>query len=210
MVIPGVILPMEFILVLIAIPLLSWGFSVVLDRALLALEGCACRILVPLLIGILAAFLAHTAAGMSAGGPAGPLITGTIFLLIAVILASAMVTPALLLDPISRGNLRIGILFLASMLTVPFLFALFVNPESWTGGPLPLLADRLPVLGGIFDLIMASTPLEAAFGFEPVFSAFLYAGIYLEIAIVSTALYLLVRMIAGWIPQEGDGTDPGR
>jgi hypothetical protein len=195
---------MEFILVIFAIPLLTWGISIVLDRALQVLEGCPCRILVPLMIGALAVFMAWTIAGLSAGGPAGPLITITIFLLVAVILASSIVTPAPLLGTIFQRNTRIGILFIASMLTVPFLFALLLNPESWVGGPLPLLADRLPFLGWIPDLIMAFLPLAATFGFEPVFSAFLYAGIYLEIAIVSAVLYLLIRLIANRFPPQED------
>ncbi len=194
---------MEFILVLIAVPALAWGISVVLDRALQALEGCPCLILVPPTIGVLAILAAWTISAVGAGGPAGSLITITIFLLVAVILAAAIITPAPLLDPLFRKRPRIAILFIASMLTVPFLLALLVNPESWEGGPLPLLADRLPLLGGIFDTIIAFTPLEAMFGFEPVFSAFLYAGIYLEIAIVSTALYLMIRLFSNrFHPQE--------
>ncbi|MDD1716522.1 MAG: hypothetical protein LUQ01_05945 [Methanolinea sp.] len=201
---------MEFILVLFAIPLLTWGISVVLDRALLALEGCPCRIPVPPMIGALAVFLAWTIAGLSAGSPAGPLVSVVLFVLIAVILASAIVTPAPLLDTVFRRRSRIGILCIASVLTIPFLFALLLNPESRVGGPLPLLADRLPLLGGVFDLIMDAVPLAAAFGFEPVFSAFLYAGIYLEIFIVTVILFLLVRLFSNRFPPEEDGTGPGR
>lgn len=187
---------MEFILVLFAVPALAWGISLLLDRALPGRTGCPSLFLVPPLVGGLAVFLAWTIAGLSAGGPADPLVTIVLFVLIAVILAAAIVTPIPILDQTFPGKPRTMILFAAAALTIPFLLALLVNPESWEGGPLPLLADRLPILGGIFDTIMTFTPLEAASGFEPVFSAFLYAGIYLEIALVSAVLFFLIRLIA--------------
>ncbi|KUK98361.1 MAG: hypothetical protein XE10_2087 [Methanoculleus marisnigri] len=91
--------------------------------------------------------------------------------------------------------------------SVPFVFALLINPDGWPGGPAPLIADRVPVFGWLFDGIMSALPFAAGTpAYNLLFSAFGVFGFYLECVLVATILYAALRVIAAPGPGlEGEG-----
>lgn len=150
-------------------------------------------------IGIVAA-----ASGMIgtayAGSPSSPLITGIILLSMATVSASAVVTASFLSRRPVASSRKLCIA-LGSLIQVPLLFALLVNPHSWPGGPSPLFADRLPVLGILFDALAEAIGTAREPGYEGFFTFGLLAGLYLEVFLVGA----FICLIAGILMRSPDG-----
>jgi len=134
-------------------------------------------------------------------GPA-PGFVLLVFVLVMVTLAVAgAATPLPLIPgavPVRRERQAMLVAVAAS---VPFVFALLINPDRWPGGPAPLIADRVPVFGWLFDGIMTVLPLTAdAPAHTLLFSALTGFGFYLECVLVATALYAALRLTAAPTP----------
>ena len=97
--------------------------------------------------------------------------------------------------------------------SVPFVFALQINPDRWPGGPAPLIADSVPVFGWFFDGIMSALPFAVdTTAYRLIFSAFGVFGFYLECVLVATILYTALRLIAAPAPglrEEGHAEEEG-
>ncbi len=78
---------------------------------------------------------------------------------------------------------------IGSLIQLPFLFALFINPESWPGGPPPLFADRLPGLGILFDAIAVVFGTAGEANYEIFFTSGLIFGLYIEVVVASAIIF---------------------
>jgi len=121
-----------------------------------------------------------------------------VFVLVMVTLAVAgAATPLPLISgavPVRRERQATLVAVAAS---VPFVAALLINPDGWPGGPAPLIADRVPVFGWLFDEIMSALPLAAGTpAYNLLFSAFTGFGFYLECVLAATLLYAAIRLTA--------------
>lgn len=183
--------------------ILAVAFVLVWPSVLLALieaPGKEKRFLaISLGIGLVA--MVFGTAGMAyAGHQPGLLISGIILLLIVTVSASAVMTASVLSGNLVPNNRRISV-GIGSLIQLPFLFALLVNPVSWPGGPLPLFADRLPIFGMFFDALAEAIGTAGRPGYEVFFASGLLAGLYLEVffgvAAVSLIAGVLIRHLGG-------------
>jgi len=137
--------------------------------------------------------LALIIAGMAITSGAGTPLA--VLLAIGIVAAAGTVTPLPLIDGVVSGRLRMFAALCSSIASAPFLIALLVNPEQLPGGPAPLLADRLPIIGGIFDGVIGALPPGTP-TFDLAFSIFLWVGLYLEYMLVAAVVYLVLRTVA--------------
>jgi len=122
-----------------------------------------------------------------------------VFILVIVTLA---VTGAATPLPLISGTVSIRrerqAVLAAVAASVPFVAALVINPAQWErGDALPLIADRVPVFGWLFDGIMGALPFAVDTPvYNLLFSAFEVFGFYLECVLVATVLYAALRVVA--------------
>ncbi len=155
---------------------------------------------IPPLVAIVACVIwagtARTFSGII--GPAPPFVL-PVFVLVTVTLAVAgAATPLPLISgavPVRRERQAMLVAVAAS---VPFVFALLINPGQWErGDALPLISDSVPVFGWLFDGIMNVLPLTAGTpAYNLLFSAFGVFGFYLECVLAATILYAVLRATA--------------
>jgi hypothetical protein len=130
-------------------------------------------------------------------GPAPQSVLPVFILVIVTLAVAGAATPLPLISgavPVRREQQA---MLAAVAASVPFVFALLINPDRWPGGPAPLIADSVPVFGWLFDGIMNALPLTADTpAYKLLFSAFGVFGFYLECVLVATALYAALRLIA--------------
>ncbi|MDD2472919.1 MULTISPECIES: hypothetical protein [unclassified Methanoculleus] len=135
-----------------------------------------------------------------------------VFALVIVTLAVAgAATPLPLIEgavPVRRQRQAMLVAVAAS---VPFVVALLVNPDRLAGGPAPLLADRVPIFGWLFDGVMSALPLAVDTpAYNLVFSAFTLFGFYLECVLVAVVLYAALRLIPSLDPDSREEGRPNR
>ncbi len=134
-------------------------------------------------------------------GPAPPSVL-PVFILATVTLAVAgAATPLPLIAGAVPVRKERQAVLLAVAASTPFVVALLINPHRWPGGPAPLIAERVPVFGWLFDGIMNVLPLAAETpAYRLIFSIFTDFGFYLECVLAATVIYCLLRLIAALDP----------
>jgi len=160
------------------------------------------RLEVSLGIGIVAA-VSGTIGTIYAGSPSSPLISGIILLSTATISASAVATAYFLFRNFVTGGRKLCIA-VGSLIQVPFLFALLVNPDRLPRAPPPLFADRLPILGILFDALAEAIGTAGEPGYEGFFSFGLLAGLYLEVFLVGAFICLIAGILMRSSGGEGE------
>lgn len=140
---------------------------------------------------LLLAFIGTIGGSITAGilYPQGPADMGLSMLILgsyATLTATTLLLPHILFwEQLSRKITRIT-LSIASILQIPFLFIFFINPETWEGGPLPLFADRLPLVGILFDAVAG---FIGTAGYDIWFTIALPIGLFIQMALISLFLY---------------------
>lgn len=117
-------------------------------------------------------------------------------LAISLVAAAGVLTPLPFLDRVVSQSERTLAIVCSSLVSFPLVVALLVNPEGWAGGPAPLLADRVPLFGWIFDPVMGAFQTGTP-AFDLVFSVFLWIGFYLEAVLVAAVVYGVFLVVAG-------------
>ncbi|ABN56016.1 MULTISPECIES: hypothetical protein [Methanoculleus] len=143
---------------------------------------------------------ARTASGII--GPAPPFVLPVFVLVMVTLAVAGAATPLPLISgavPVRRARQAMLVAVAAS---VPFVFALLINPGQWErGDALPLVADSVPVFGWLLDGIMTVLPLTAGTPvYSLLFSAFGVFGFYLECVLVATVIYAVLRLTAAPAP----------
>ncbi|MDK2890687.1 MAG: hypothetical protein PWR21_1319 [Methanoculleus sp.] len=159
------------------------------------------RLAISLGIGIIA-----VASGMIgtdyAGIPASPLISGIILLSMATVSASAVATAYFLFRNFVTSGKKLCIA-VGSLIQLPFLFALLVNPDRLPGDPPPLFAEKLPVLGILFDALAEAIGTAGEAGYEGFSSFVLLTGLYLEVFFGAAIICLIVGILMRSLDGEG-------
>lgn len=158
------------------------------------------RLAVSLGIGI-AAIASGTIGTIYAGAPATPLVSGIILLSMVTVSASAVVTVYFLFGNIAPNARRLCAAA-GSFLQLPFLVAQLVGPDKLPGAPPPLFAEKLPVLGILFDALAEIVGTAGEIGYQGFFSLGLLAGLYLEVFLGAAAVCLVAGIVMG-SPGEG-------
>ncbi len=161
-----------------------------LDRGL---EGEKRRPAVSLGIGIIV-IASGTIGTIYAGAPASPLVSGVILFSIVTVSASAVATAYFLFRDIVTGGRRLCAA-IGSLLQLPFLAALFIGPEGLSGAAPPFFAEKLPVLGILFDALAEAIGTAGMPGYEGFFSLGLQVGLYLEVFFGAAVVCLIVGIV---------------
>lgn len=155
---------------------------------------------IPPIVAVVACVIwAGTARAVSGTvGPAPPSVLPVFILVIVTLAVTGAATPLPLISgtvPVRRERQA---MLVAVAATVPFVAALVINPAQWErGDALPLIADRVPVFGWLFDGIMGALPFAVDTPvYNLLFSAFEVFGFYLECVLVATVLYAALRVVA--------------
>lgn len=151
------------------------------------------RLAVSLGIGI-AAIASGTIGTIYAGAPATPLVSGIILLSTVTVSASAVVTVYFLFRNVATNGRRLCVAA-GSLLQLPFLVAQLVGPDKLPGAGPPLFAERLPVLGILFDALAAAVGTAGELGYRGLFSLGLLAGLYLEVFLGTAVVCLVVGIV---------------
>ncbi|KLK88740.1 hypothetical protein SZ63_07100 [Methanoculleus sediminis] len=160
---------------------------------------------IPPLVAVVACVIwagtARTVSGIV--GPAPPFVLPVFVLVMVTLAVAGAATPLPLIPgavPVRRERQAMLVAVAAS---VPFVFALLINPGQWERGDAPpLVADSVPVFGWLFDGIMSALPLTAGTpAYSLLFSAFGVFGFYLECVLAATILYAALRLTAA--PVQG-------
>ena len=129
------------------------------------------------------------------GAPPNLLWIGAILASLLTVLAMAVLVPyTFFTQGFSSKKKRIAVI-IGSAIQIPLLFALLQNPESWANGPPPLFADRLPGLGIIFDAVATALGTAGKAGYDVFFNTGIILGFYIEVAIVSAVVYMLIAAV---------------
>jgi hypothetical protein len=154
---------------------------------------------IPPIVAVVACVIwAGTARAVSGTvGPAPPSVLPVFILVIVTLAVTGAATPLPLISgTVSIRRERQAVLA-AVAASVPFVFALLINPDRWPGGPAPLIADRVPVGGWLLDGIMGALPFAVdTTAYKLAFSALTDFGFYLECVLVATVLYAALRVVA--------------
>ncbi|WP_054848310.1 hypothetical protein [Methanoculleus chikugoensis] len=142
-------------------------------------------------------------------GPAPLYALLTFFLVIMILAVAGAATPFPLVAGVLSFHGKIQtMLVTAAAMTPPLVFPLFITPHRWRGEP-PLLADRLPIFGWLFDAFMNALPFaEGTFAHDLAFSAFLLLGFYLECVLVAAVFYAVLRVVIS-LRRPDSGGDGG-
>lgn len=182
---------MSDFLVVLLFPFVIWGGAVLLDRGFSYISSLWIRVLVAAGSGVVLALIAALVLGFQEPeGHAPVALTVAMFLFIVLIAAMALVTPAPLLDRVFSGMGRAQVMLASAVISLYFIVAFLINPETWVGGAEPLLSDRVPLFGWFLDTFMSQLSKGGA---DPVFTLLAYLGFYIEITIVTIVIFLLVR-----------------
>ncbi|KQC04343.1 MAG: hypothetical protein APR53_10910 [Methanoculleus sp. SDB] len=190
--VPGFILPAGLVLALVAVI----AYPVLLDRLIIGPEALSARsrrhpvavLLIVAALAALAAVMLMTAGLIGTGAAGAAAILGAI----ATVSATGVLMPFAGFPGRLSGSVRRNALIAGAVFQFPFLVALLANPETWPGGPSPLFADRLPVLGIAFDAGAAALGTAGTAGYEAFFSAALLAGLFIETAAASGLVFLII------------------
>ncbi len=165
------------------------------------------RFAIPPLVAVIAwivwVFVSSIASGIP--GPVPPFALLTLFLVILMLAIAGAATPFPLVAGVLSFHGRIQTMIVTVAASTPLVFALFITPHRWKGEA-PLLADRLPLLGWLFDGVMDALPLtENTASYTLVFSAFTFLGFYLECVLVAAVFYALLRLAIFFHTNRKDG-----
>ncbi|SCL74696.1 hypothetical protein L21_0579 [Methanoculleus chikugoensis] len=170
---------------------LAWPFALITLVGKLGQEKR--RPAVSLGIGIMAV-ASGTIATVYAGAPATPLVSGIILLSMVTVSASAVATAYFLFGNVATSGRRLCAAA-GSLLQVPFLIALFIGPDRLPGSAPPVFAEKLPVLGILFDALAEAIGTAGVPGYESFFSLGLQAGLYLEVFFGTAVICLIVGIV---------------
>jgi len=151
------------------------------------------RLAVSLGIGI-AAIASGTIGTVYAGAPATSLVSGIILLSMVTVSASAVVTVYFLFRNVATNGRRLCVAA-GSLLQLPFLVAQLAGPDKLPGAGPPLFAEKLPVLGILFDALAAAVGTAGELGYRGLFSLGLLAGLYLEVFLGAAVVCLVVGIV---------------
>jgi len=151
------------------------------------------RLAVSLGIGI-AAIASGTIGTVYAGAPATSLVSGIILLSMVTVSASAVVTVYFLFRNVATNGRRLCVAA-GSLLQLPFLVAQLAGPDKLPGAGPPLFAEKLPVLGILFDALAAAVGTAGELGYRGFFSLGLLAGLYLEVFLGAAVVCLVVGIV---------------
>lgn len=169
------------LIVLLLSVVLTAGFALLFDHLFGRVGDRRLRGILPpvlaLVIGAVWSFL-----------PSGVWSLVVMILAISLVAAAGVLTPLSLTDRVVSRSERTLAIVCSSLVSLPLVVALLVNPEGWAGGPAPLLADRIPIFGWIFDPVMGALQTGTP-AFDLVFSVFLWIGFYLEAVLVAAVVY---------------------
>ncbi|ABN56078.1 MULTISPECIES: hypothetical protein [Methanoculleus] len=177
---------------------LAWPFALITLVGKLGQEKR--RPAVSLGIGIVAV-ASGTIATVYAGAPATPLVSGIILLSMVTVSASAVATACFLFGNVAPNGRRLCAAA-GSLLQLPFLVAQFVGPDRLPGAAPPVFAEKLPLLGILFDALAAAIGTAGEIGYRGFFSLGLLAGLYLEVFLGAAAVCLVAGIVMG-SPGEG-------
>lgn len=177
------------LIVLLLSVVLTAGFALLFNHLLGRAGDRRLRLALPpvlaLVVGAVWSFL-----------PSGAGSLVVMVLAISLVAAAGVTAPLSLTDRIVSRSERTLAIVCSSLVSLPLVVALLVNPEGWAGGSAPLLADRIPLFGWIFDPVMgvvqAGTP-----AFDLAFSLCLWVGFYLEAVLVAAIVYGVFLVVAG-------------
>lgn len=144
-------------------------------------------------IGIMAV-ASGTIATIYAGIPATPLVSGIILLSMVTVSASAVATAYFLFGNIATSGRRLCAA-IGSLIQLPFLVAQLVGPDRLPGASPPVFAEKLPVLGILFDALAEAIGTVGELGYRGFFSLGLLAGLYLEVFFVTAAVCLVAGIV---------------
>ena len=178
---------------------LAWPFALITLVGKLGQEKR--RPAVSLGIGIVAV-ASGTIATVYAGAPAGPLVSGIILLSMVTVSASAVATAYFLFGNVAMNGRRLCAAA-GSLLQVPFLIAQLVGPNKLPGAAPPVFAEKLPVLGILFDAFAEIVGTAGEIGYRGFFSLGLLAGLYLEVFLGAA----VVCLVAGIVMRSLDGQE---
>lgn len=148
-----------------------------------------------------------TIATVYAGAPATPLVSGIILLSMVTVSASAVTTACFLFGNVATNGRRLCAAA-GSLLQLPFLVAQFVGPDKLPGAAPPVFAEKLPVLGILFDALAAAIGTAGELGYRGFFSLGLLAGLYLEVFLGAAAVCLVVGIVVRSLGGQ-ETEDPG-
>jgi hypothetical protein len=181
---------------------LAWLFALITLVGRLGQEKR--RPAVSLGIGV-AAVASGTIATAYAGAPATPLVSGIILLSMVTVPASAVTTAYFLFGNVATNGRRLCVAA-GSLLQLPLLVALLVGPDKLPGAAPPLFAEKLPLLGILFDALAAAIGTAGELGYQGFFSLGLLAGLYLEVflgaAVVCLAVGIVMRGLGEGAPER--------
>ncbi|MCM2465188.1 hypothetical protein [Methanoculleus oceani] len=181
---------------------LAWPFALI---ALVGKPGQEKRRpAVSLGIGIMAG-ASGTIATAYAGAPASPLVSGIILLSMVTVSASTVATAYFLFRNVATSGRRLCVA-VGSLLQLPFLVAQLVGPDKLPGAAPPVFAEKLPVLGILFDALAAAIGTAGEPGYRGFFSLGLLAGLYLEVFLGAAVVCLIVGIV---MRSPGEGATGG-
>jgi len=181
---------------------LAWPFALITLVGKLGQEKR--RPAVSLGIGI-AAIASGTIGTIYAGSPSSLLISGIILLSMVIVSASAVATAHFLFGNVATSGRRLCVA-VGSLLQLPFLVAQLVGPDRLPGAAPPVFAEKLPVLGILFDALAEAIGTAGEIGYRGFFSLGLLAGLYLEVffgaAVVCLIAVIVIRSLGEGAPGE--------
>jgi hypothetical protein len=151
---------------------------------------------IPVYLCITSLSIIFSIIGMTlSGAPPNLLWIGAILASLLTVLAMAVLVPYTFFTQGFSGKKKRIAVIIGSAIQIPLLFALLQNPESWANGPPPLFADRLPGLGIIFDAVATALGTAGKAGYDVFFNTGIILGFYIEVAIVSAVVYMLIAAL---------------
>ncbi|PKL63438.1 MAG: hypothetical protein CVV31_01190 [Methanomicrobiales archaeon HGW-Methanomicrobiales-2] len=161
------------------------------------------RLAVLLGIGI-AAIASGTIGTIYAGSPSSLLISGIILLSMITVSVSAVATAYFLFRNAVASGRKLCVAA-GSLIQLPFLVALLVGPDRLPGAPPPFFAEKLPLLGILFDALAEAIGTAGEPGYEVFFSLGLLAGLYLEVFFGAAVVCLIAGILMHSLGEGGTG-----
>lgn len=123
--------------------------------------------------------------------------TGFLLFLLIAFIGMAVISPFPLFLKKNKGRVNWLPLVIASFCAIA-LFGWFIlggSREIRNGGDLSLFAYRFPILGEIIDFIVKILGIGNIAYYQPGYEIIIWGGLFIEIALVSTIIYLLIGHI---------------